>query len=254
MTSFFRKNQSLSGFTLVEMAIVLVIIGLLVAAFLTPLSAQIDQRNYGETRKQLEDAKEALYGYAMSRSAVDNKPYLPCPDTNNDGLEQPRGAGVCPFQEGRLPWVTLGLTRSDSWGNLIRYRVHPSFSNSSVGFTLNSLTAPPTPLFRICQDSACAVVISTGIPVVLISHGKNGFGTYNAESGTMAQVPAGIPNEIANMDGRDNPRSGNNTADTVDTADVDFVSTFPSNTFDDVVTWVSPNILFNRMVNAGKLP
>jgi hypothetical protein len=24
--------------------------------------------------------------------------------------------------------------------------------------------------------------------------------------------------------------------------------------FDDIVTWISPNILFNRMVSAGKLP
>ena len=240
------------GFTLVEMAIVLVIVGLLVAAFLTPLSAQIDQRYYGETRKQLEDSKEALYGYAMSHVAIDGKPYLPCPDTDNDGVEQPRVAGACPFQEGRLAWTTLGLTRGDSWGNLIRYRVHPSFSNSTTGFALNSVAN-----FRICQDNTCApanTVISTGIPVILISHGKNGFGARNAESGVIAQVPAGIPNEIANMDGRDNPRSGNNIADITDTANVDFVSTFPSNTFDDVVTWISPNILFNRMVNAGKLP
>ena len=238
------------GFTLVEIAIVLVVVGLLIAAFLIPLSSQIDQRNYGETKKQLEEAKESLYGYAMSHTATDSRPYLPCPDSNNDGLEQPRVAGVCPFQEGRLPWSTLGISRGDSWGNLIRYRVHPSFSNSVSGFTLSSAAN-----FRICQDSACATLISTGIPVVLVSHGKNGYGTYSAESGAIILVPPSLSaNELANMDGRDNPRAGNNSADTADTADVDFVSTFPSSTFDDLVIWISANTIFNRMVSAEKLP
>ena len=28
----------------------------------------------------------------------------------------------------------------------------------------------------------------------------------------------------------------------------------PNGEFDDIVTWISPNILYNRMVTAGKLP
>ncbi|MGQ0443390.1 MAG: type II secretion system protein [Methylophilaceae bacterium] len=244
-----NKNQ---GFTLVEMSIVLVVIGLLVAAFLTPLSAHIDQRNYGETNKRLEEAKEALYGYALSHAATtDGRPYLPCPDTNNDGLEEVRnGAGVCPSQEGRLAWVTLGLERADSWGNLFRYRVHPNFSNSATGFSLSSLAN-----LRVCQNSACSFINANDTPAIIVSHGKNGYGSYNGESGTVIQVPVSLgADELANMDGRDNPRPGNNTADTVDTANVDFVSTVQASTFDDVVVWVSPNILFNRMVAAGRLP
>ncbi|MGB2832758.1 MAG: prepilin-type N-terminal cleavage/methylation domain-containing protein [Methylotenera sp.] len=244
------KKYELEGFSLVEMAVVLVILGLLLGGLLMPLTAQLDLKNYSETKRLLEDAKEALYGYAMSHAAIDGRPYLPCPDVNNDGLEEARVVNVCPSQEGRLPWNTLGLTRSDSWGNLLRYRVRPNFSNSANGFTLNS---PAT--MRICQDNACATIISSNIPAVLVSHGKNGYGTYNAESGTVIQVPAGLSaNELENMDGRDNPRAGNNIADTVDTGDVDFVSTFTSAGYDDVVVWISPNVLFNRMVNAGRLP
>lgn len=242
-----RNRYDLLGFTLVEMAVVLVILGLILSGLMVPLSAQIEQRNYSETKRQLEEAKEALVGYAMSRPGA---PYLPCPDTNNDGVEETRTAGVCPSDEGRLPWTTLGLPRADSWGNLIRYRVHRNFSNSLTGFTLLS-----TADFRVCTDSACGTPIATGIPVVLVSHGKNGYGTYHAESGTVIQLPAAISNnELANMDGRDNPRAGNNTADSADTPDVDFVSTTVSDTFDDLVVWISPNILFNRMVSASKLP
>lgn len=241
------------GFTLVEMAVVLVIVGLMLGGLLVPLSAQTDQRSYSETKRLLDEAKEALYGYAMSHTATDGKPYLPCPDTNNDGLEETRQvSGACAInsQEGRLPWATLGLPRADSWGNLIRYRVHPTFSNSTTGFTLSS-----TANFRICEDGACTTVVSSGIPAALVSHGKNGYGTYNAEAGTVILVSAtASANELENIDGRNNPSAGNNTADTADTADVDFVSTFVSSTYDDVVTWISPNILFNRMVAAGKLP
>jgi len=28
----------------------------------------------------------------------------------------------------------------------------------------------------------------------------------------------------------------------------------PNGEFDDVLTWISPNILFNRMIQAGRLP
>lgn len=238
------------GFTLVELAVVLVIVGIMLGGLLIPLTAQMDQKNYGETKKLLDDAKEALYGYAMSHSATDGKPYLPCPDINNDGAEEARTAGACPYQEGRLPWATLGLSRADSWGNLFRYRVHPTFSNSTTGFTLSS-----TANFQICESSACTSIISTGVPAVIISHGKNGNGAYNAETNTLITVSASASaNELDNIDGRNNPTAGNNNADTADTADVNFVSTFVNDTFDDVVTWISPNVLFNRMVAAGKLP
>lgn len=223
------------GFTLVEMAVVLVIVGLMLGGLILPLTAQMDQKNYGETKKQLEEAKEALYGYVMSHHAADGKPYLPCPGTGT-GMEQSRTLlGECQSQEGLLPWITLGLPRSDSWGNLLRYRVHPYFSNANTGFTLSS-----TADFNICQDSACATVISSAIPAVLISHGKNGYGAYNAETGNAIPVPAGLSaNELININMGE--------SDTT-------VSTFVGSTYDDIVVWVSPNILFNRMIAAEKLP
>lgn len=54
------------GFTLIELAIVLVIVTLLVGGLAMPLSAQIEARRISETRKTLEEAREAILGYAMS--------------------------------------------------------------------------------------------------------------------------------------------------------------------------------------------
>ena len=65
-----KENSRLSGergFTLVEMTIVLVIIGLLISSLIPPLSAQMDQRNVNETREQLANIREALIGFAGPR-------------------------------------------------------------------------------------------------------------------------------------------------------------------------------------------
>ena len=54
------------GFTLIELAIVLVIITILIGGLAVPLSAQIQARRIAETNRTLEEAREAIMGYAMS--------------------------------------------------------------------------------------------------------------------------------------------------------------------------------------------
>ncbi len=62
-----------AGFTLVEMAIVLVIVGLLLGGLLMPLSAQVEQRRIGETQKALDEIKEALVGFAIANTIFISK-------------------------------------------------------------------------------------------------------------------------------------------------------------------------------------
>lgn len=205
------------GFTLIEMAIVLVIVGLLVAGLLLPLTAQIDQRNYNETQRELQDIRDALIGFALSNAATDGRPYLPCPDTNGDGFED-RVAGVCASVDARLPWATLGLARLDRWGNPYGYRVTQAFANSVAGFNL------ATPRDIQVLIAAGGAVIAANVPAVIVSKGKTGAG-------------AGV-DEQENSDG-----------------DVFFVDhTQVANTYDDAVAWLPTAILFNRMVMAGRLP
>ncbi|MHB1052540.1 MAG: prepilin-type N-terminal cleavage/methylation domain-containing protein [Thiobacillus sp.] len=56
------------GFTLIEMAIVLVIITILIGGLAVPLSAQIQARRIAETQKTLNEARESIIGYAISQS------------------------------------------------------------------------------------------------------------------------------------------------------------------------------------------
>ncbi|MDP2811430.1 MAG: prepilin-type N-terminal cleavage/methylation domain-containing protein [Rhodocyclaceae bacterium] len=213
------KLRFARGFTLTEMAVVLVIVALLLGGMLMPISAQQDIRYVTETQKQLADITEALHGYAASHAAGDSKPYLPCPDTDGDGAED-RSGSACANQEGTLPWADIGLGRLDAWNNALRYRVAAAFSSNAAGFTLSSAGD-----LRVCESSACATVIATALPVVILSRGKNG-----------AAIPAGA-DEMENADG-----------------DTDFVQHTQTSGYDDLVIWLSPNILFNRMISAGRLP
>lgn len=246
-----RQPHPEAGFSLIEMAIVFVVVALLIGGLLVPFSTQVEQQKVRETQKAMEEIKEALIGYAMT-----NK-YLPCPDTNGDGLEEARvvATGACPSSEGRAPWSTLGVVGLDGWGRRFRYRVTPAFSNSMTTFALSS-----SGTLRVCQQQACTSTLATNVPAVIVSHGKNGYGARQ-ETGSVVEVPAGLPSpgdEMENINGRNAPTPGNATADTLDSANVDFVShpfsDGAAGEFDDLVTWLSPNILFNRMVAAGRLP
>jgi prepilin-type N-terminal cleavage/methylation domain-containing protein len=209
------------GFTLTEMAVVLVIVALLIGSMILPLSAQQDMRYTEDTRRLMAEVSEALYGYAASHAAGNGKPFLPCPDTDGNGTEN-RVGNACANQEGGLPWADLGLGRQDAWGNPLRYRVTAAFSSSATGFVLLSAGD-----LRVCETNACAVTLGSALPAVIVSPGKNGAGTTTNVD------------ELENLDG-----------------DTDFVLRLPGDTtgFDDLVVWLPQSILLNRMVSAGRLP
>lgn len=268
-----------AGFTLVEMAIVLVIVGLLLGGLLMPLSAQVEQRRIGETQKALEEIKEALIGFAIANGR------LPCPapattatGSAGAGLEATTGTGIaltCTNVNGVgvLPWATLGVNETDSWGWRYTYRVTLLFARGQPRIAIqdfDSLAVPPAakgtctetpptippsiPLysaFALCSVGTMTVLntvggsaVSSNVPAVVISHGKNGNGAYTSQG---TQLPAG-----SDMDEPDNQITPGSNPSAM--ANNNFISKTPTATFDDIVTWLSPNILFNRMVSAQKLP
>jgi type II secretory pathway pseudopilin PulG len=230
-----------AGFSLIELAIAIFVITLLLGGILVPLATQVEQRKTNETQAALNEIREALLGFALANG------FLPCPDkttaggvgTPNDGQQDvAAGACVAAGNEGNLPWVTLGTANADIWGNRFRYRVSGSFAASP--FTLTT-----TSNLQVCTTSACTSLLvssSDGPPAVILSHGKNGFGAMNSITAAANPAPASA-DELDNANG-----------DTI------FVSHPQSDTgsgageFDDIVTWLSREILLNRMVAAGKLP
>lgn len=239
--NFIKKKSQ--GFTLVELAIVLVIFGLLIAAFITPLMAQREFQGRRETQGLLNESKEALIGYAIVNR------YLPCPDTKAipNGIEsRDIATGKCVggnVDEGILPWNTLGIQPLDAWQHYFRYRVDATFSDSKVLFSITNATG----FSGINIDGESGPLVSTNSrPVaVVLSHGANGFGAMNATQASPAnQLPA-----PTSLDEKKN----------ADAAGALFVSRSPSaqgsvNEFDDMLIWISPKVLINRMIQAERLP
>ncbi len=230
--------KQLRGFTLVELAIVLIIIGLLLAMFLSPLTAQREIRARSETLSLLEQAREALMGYVVIHR------HLPCADTDMppDGIEnRDEVAGSCSKPEGVLPWNTLGIEPSDAWNHYFRYRVDATFANSVTLFTLADAIGATG--ISISGENEAALVSTNSRPAaVVISYGLNGYGAINSVSPYKSlPAPTGA-DELENADG-----------------DVNFVSHVPtakgsSNEFDDMLIWISPKVLINRMIMAQRLP
>lgn len=276
------------GFTLIEMAIVLVIVTILIGGLAMPLAAQIQARRIAETKKTLEEAREAIIGYAMTRTVTNNctcnynsggdldsstcslsgatwcpaiaqpnqsftanytRPYLPCPDTNGDGIEErtANSGNSCASATGWLPWVTLGTASQDGWGNRLRYSVESQeYANRLTGMPNLSNPAyvspyPTLSLKRVCRTMPCTAVEAQSLPVVILSHGPNGWGARNVNGNTL-RAPTSV-DELENTD---------TNANFVSRTPTDAASS--SGEFDDLVVWISDGTLRSRVCPSGGCP
>lgn len=228
----------LKGFSLIELAIVLVAVTLLLGGLLVPLSMQIEQQKVRETQKAMEEIKEALIGYAIVKG------YFPCPAVSAvNGAEDRVLLPVpgCNKRAGFIPWAELGVSRSDAWGRLFRYSVSPAFSSSVPRFALTS-----TGDISIRATTAAANNMAAGIPAVVMSHGKNGYLATTEDGAAIANGSASNTDEQTNAPGS----PGTLFVSKILTEN----AAAAGGDYDDLVSWVSPNILFNRMVTACKLP
>ncbi|MFC7654098.1 prepilin-type cleavage/methylation domain-containing protein [Pseudoduganella danionis] len=185
----------------------------------------------------MEEAREALFGFALRNG------YLPCPAiSTTNGLEDRTGS-ACNKRYGLLPWATLGVGRLDGWNRILGYSVTPAFSDSVVLFTLKT----PRDITIATRDASGRLqplTESNDIPAALISFGKNGYGAFSDQNTRLSDLGAGNDDEKLNLqsgmalisrDPSDDPRASGGT-------------------FDDIILWISPNILYNRMVAAQRLP
>ncbi len=234
-----------AGFSLTELAIVLLIAALLVGGMLMPISAQMDLRNSGETRRQLDEIREALLGFA----AVNGR--LPCPDTDTDptaagyGVEE-ASCTADAADESYLPWKTLGVSEFDSWGSpwrnpglprkgLWRYRIERKYADAATlrqrillpgVSTCNSTDPFPDDCLRIKNAAGVALNADTERPVAIVFS----VGASNQPDGENTSFEA---NKTGNPTYQASERTAN---------------------FDDILVWVSRSTLAGRMLAAGRLP
>lgn len=254
------------GFTLIELSIVMLIVGLLLVGLLGPVRTQIESQERQQNIDTMNDIMEALYGYAIINGR------LPCPDTGGDGIADPVTSGTCTTAngDGWLPWQTLGINiQGDVWGNRFKYHV------TTPGFTtIDTGACAADGELDLCQSGDIAILTrgddtSTGatieykfqynaatlVPAVVVSHGRNGLGATTVNGVVLTATPVGVDeneNDDANTDATFYSRifSEGAAGCIVD----DAVETNTLCEFDDIVMWISPNILMNRMVKAEVLP
>jgi len=254
-------TRSRRAFTLLEVLVALVVVALLASGLAVPMAAQLQQRRLEEARRQLDEAKEAVLGFAAAHGR------LPCPASAASRGEESFAAGgdatngACSnFHDGFLPAASLGLAPLDSdgflrdpWGsprNRLRYAVFGAGLavngianpltrvNGMQSTTLPGLGAAPHYLF-ICASSAGVSAAGCGVAAnqltrraafVLLSLGPNAI-----------DDPPPASDEWRNVDG-----------------DAVFVSrdaaSGNANAFDDVLHWVPVHLVASRLLAAGRLP
>ncbi|HNQ58309.1 MAG TPA: prepilin-type N-terminal cleavage/methylation domain-containing protein [Candidatus Desulfobacillus denitrificans] len=237
-----RRLTYARGFTLAEMAVVLVIVALLIAGMMLPLSAQQDIRARQETEKTLNDIREALVGFAAANGR------LPRPAVSAvNGAENPATCGNDAACSGFIPWATLGVHKLDGWNKLVRYSVTPDFANAPITLTtvanrtVQARDAGGAAIY-LAGQAACNTT-SQCVPAVVFSQGRRNWGT-NEAGDALADESATNADEDANDTGPTNYFSRLPVTDTA----------AAGGEFDDMVVWLPTTILINRMIAAGKLP
>lgn len=268
---FIRNNNSmkrqtllrLRGFTLIELAVVLTVIALMIGGILTPLTSRIEQQNYADTQSRLENATQALIGFAVLNGR------LPCPSTGVNGIAlvptsvvNPTTCGTAANSDssatannvswGDLPWGTLGIappSNADGWNNRLRYAVCTRLVENASFNTTNV-----TSCGIIINDAIAAANISTNTVFVVYSHGKNGAGATSITVPAPAAKPAPTSaHELENL-----PTHSNQNTTLLRRTFQSRIRT-PSPTspaiapleFDDLLTWTSGTALTAKLVAAG---
>lgn len=171
------KNK---GFTLVEMAVVLVIMSAVSGLLLSGLNVFMTHTRSATTHARQVAIKSALIAYLR-----DNK-HLPCPATKADGA-----AGDCTSLSGTLPYRELSIPQDealDAWGNHFTFVVTKDWTVADT-----FIKAPDkTKLVQLGDERAA---------VVLISHGDNGDGAINAQYQPNTAPAESKVEETANAEG-----------------------------------------------------
>lgn len=114
------------GFTLLELAIVIVLVGLLTGGGLLIASRALQNRMRADALSYMQEVEKALLTYA----SVNGR--LPLADTTGDGRQNA-------YRYGGLPYADLGVRPKDPWGRQLRYEANGALDYSDKTVNCNNL-------------------------------------------------------------------------------------------------------------------
>jgi prepilin-type N-terminal cleavage/methylation domain-containing protein len=220
----YNQAKSQQGFSLIEMAIVLVILGMLLGGLIMPLSSQREVSQRQATERQLQEIRNALIGYAQ----VNNR--LPCPAASGAGAAPSMAVACAPGDF--VPYTALGIRGTIIGGNLVdvwQHPVHYRLANPAPGAWAYAIAIPTAlaaaPYFQICPAAACPVVDADSVVAVVFSTSDD------------ALLPSA--DELQNI----NPATNDFVRRTLDHG---------LNNFNDIVVWISQPTLIYELSRAGQ--
>ena len=199
------------GFTLIEIAIVMVIIGLLAGGGVSIMGMLTQRKARNETIDYLKETKEALITYVT----IDGK--LPWADTDGDGNQNNNATS------GTLPYLDLEVRPSDPYKRVLRYGI-----NSNLG------TDKPT------TCSALKTGLSSGPRVV------DGDGAATSFYIAAILISSGPMDLDSDGDVFDAITSGSHQGDNTD-GTPNYIRHTPIDSFDDLVVYIGGNELYGNL-------
>ncbi|OQW68671.1 MAG: hypothetical protein BVN34_08275 [Proteobacteria bacterium ST_bin12] len=254
------------GFSLVEMAIVIFIAGILLTAGLKLLSVRVNSAQIETTTTHQDAIKQALIAYLGKNKR------LPCPGNIADGFALPP---PCNSTSGIVPYSELGLDQAavlDGWENYFTYVITPNpitlpllaksppYTTSwTYAYNPTNNTPPSTNNPSLAfwpTNSTGGIIVSdgineiakptlaTGAVIALISHGRNGYGALNVKQ-ALNDASDAYPDEKQNINLLD--ATGNLKVVKKDTTE----STDAGGVFDDIVITLNSSELITPLITNG---
>lgn len=209
--------RKVPAFSLIEMAIVLIIIGLISGMALPALKTTLEWQKNATTAQNQEKIIYALASYA-----VQNK-ILPCaadPTGHSGKQEKNRRRGIVPYSDLNLP-ESLAKDGYQRWFTYVVDDYYNARPLKVIGFSSHQ------PITRLCEkadhlNSLSIKSVQKSIAFALISHGPQGRGAY--------PNPSAIPPQ-----GQDETQNATSDTEIIDRP----LSQDPSNPFSHKVLWAT---------------
>jgi len=205
-----RRLVTRHGFTLIEMAIVMIIIGILAGGGTFVMGMLTERKARNESIDYLHQAKEALISYASTQGM------LPSADTDQNGT----GDGAT---AGGFPYLDLKLRPTDFYKRVLRYELNPNLSSD--------------------LQATCSAVRTglAGSPAVV-----DGDGSSTAFPVAAVLVSAGPMDADGNGSNFDGVNSGAHQGNNA-TGAPNYIRFPPTDTFDDLIVYIGEHELYSEL-------
>jgi prepilin-type N-terminal cleavage/methylation domain-containing protein len=241
--------KSFKGFTIIELSVSLFVVSVLLTGIVSSLAVHVERRRVVETKRQLDEVREALIGFAIANKR------LPRPaDAYGHEISNCTTDAAC---TGNIPWATLAVPKLDAFDKVIRYSVTPVLANA-VGNAINGITLTSIgnkDVYSSSQSTAISGDVANNAMAVIWSHGNRNFGSFT--DGTLvANASTGNLDEIANISGSiGSGQAGTRFVSHVPSkADYRDAANSATGEFDDIVVWLPTATVIARLTAAGRIP